>query len=360
MYNDGHIRPLFNTTIMNKNNTTKLQQIIEKHWYKNNNVYLSVILLPLSIIFFAISKIRRLLYKLNILKSYKLPVPVIVIGNISVGGVGKTPLTQYIATELIKQGIYVGIILRGYKSSSKNPSIVTKDSDSLTVGDEALIYAQHDIPVAIGKNRYLAGSCLLKKYPQTQIILTDDGLQHYRLKRNYEIIVIDNSRMFGNKFILPMGPLRECISRLKTVNAIAINGSNVNLEKFAIDYGLDKNILTVTQQLYLVDIYNPITKNKVDNLYFSSKQVIAMAAMGNPERFFNFIESLGINPEKKISFPDHHHYTKNDIPDNFTDILVTEKDYTKLTKLNNDKIWIVRVKVKLSSEDLIKQILDKV
>lgn len=335
----------------------KLQQIIENHWYKKkSNLILSIILFPFSIIFFIISKIRHLLYKFDIMPSYKSPVPIVIIGNISVGGVGKTPLTKHIAEELIKQNIQVGVILRGYKSKNKSPTIVTGKSNSIEVGDEALIYAQNNIPVAIGRDRYLAASELLIKHPNIQIVLSDDGLQHYKLKRDYEIVVVDATRLFGNKFVLPMGPLRENCGRLKSVNAIVINGSLENINDFAKDYKLGNDILIENQTLILKNIYNPITQKILYPQQLSNLKVCGISAVGNPERIFNFIISNGIKLDSKIPYPDHYHYEKKDIPDNFDVILVTEKDYTKLKVLNNDKIWVIQVDVALVPNKLVEQI----
>src|SRR5579863_6107827 len=156
----------------------KLQELIEKHWYVQINPLLAIVLIVPTLLFFIISKLRYCLYKYNFFKSYRLPVPVVIIGNISVGGVGKTPLTKMLALELSEKGKKVGIILRGYKSQNKSPCIVHADSNSWEVGDEALIYATNGLKVAIGKNRYQAGLKLLEAYPDLDLILADDGLQH--------------------------------------------------------------------------------------------------------------------------------------------------------------------------------------
>ena len=158
----------------------QLQQLIERHWYKKNNPLLCFLLLPLSLVFFCISKLRAYLYRSGIFKSYKLPVPVVIIGNISVGGAGKTPLTKHLAAALSAEGISVGVILRGYKSETKHATVVKSTDDSVKVGDEALIYANSGIRVAIGSNRYQAGLALLKQYPDIQIILADDDQKSFR------------------------------------------------------------------------------------------------------------------------------------------------------------------------------------
>ncbi|MCE2706233.1 MAG: tetraacyldisaccharide 4'-kinase [Proteobacteria bacterium] len=333
----------------------KLQNIIEHHWYKNISFILTLILLPLSYLFLIISKSRYYCYKIGIFKQSKLRVPVVVIGNISVGGVGKTPLTKHIATSLIECGISVGIILRGYKSNALGTTVVTPDADCQLVGDEALIYAQNNIPVAIGKNRYLAGLQLLKKYPDIKIILTDDGLQHYKLYRDYEIVVIDATRMMGNGYLLPMGPLRESVTRLKTVDAIVVNTSNI--EELRNKYKLSQNILVTSQKLVLQDVYNPISCVSQQPSYFVNKNVVAISAIGNPQKFFDFLQTNKIKLDKKIAFPDHYYFKEKDIPDNYDLILVTEKDYVKLSHFNNAKIWVVRVNIELDSNKLINQII---
>ncbi len=330
-----------------------LQKLIEKHWYVKNNLLLCVLLLPFSLIFFIISQIRYLMYKSGILKRYKLPVPVVIIGNISVGGAGKTPLTKYMAIELGKRGISVGVILRGYRSRNKSAVIVNANDDSTMVGDEALIYARNNIRVAIGRNRYRAGLELLNKYPDIQLILADDGMQHYRLQRDFEVAVIDSSRMLGNSFVLPLGPLREIPSRLKQVNAIVFTGKIPDtIRKYRYFPSM-----VVEQKLILDKIYNPMTKTTITINELKQQQVAAMAAIGNPQRFFDFIKNLGITLNVSLAFPDHYSYNRNDIPDEYPIILVTEKDYAKLSGLNNAKIWIVFVKTKLDNDQLLMQLM---
>lgn len=329
-------------------------KIIEKHWYHKKNISLFTLFLPLGMIFALITELRYWLYRLNILKKYKLHIPVVVIGNISVGGVGKTPLTKHIANELCFKNINVGIILRGYKGSAKQPMIVNNECDSSLVGDEAIIYAQTKLPVAIGVNRYAAGKLLLEHYPNLDIILADDGMQHYKLYRDYVVAVVDATRMFGNKYILPQGPLREPVKRLKDVNAVVINGgSTINTPKLPCR-------LIINQVVTLDKIYNPLTQEVLDINHLTHKTILAIAAMGNPKRFFGLLEQNNIKPTKTKTFPDHYHYVANDIEDNFDYILVTEKDYTKLAQFNNAKIWVVLIKVSLDSDRLLKEIVNLV
>lgn len=328
----------------------KLQNLIEKHWYIETNPLLTIILIVPTLLFFIISKIRYYLYKFNFLKSYKLPVPVVIIGNISVGGVGKTPLTKMLALQLSNKGKKVGIILRGYKGQNKAPCVVYANSNSWEVGDEALIYATNGLKVAIGSDRYQAGLKLLETYPDLDLILADDGLQHYKLQRDFEIAVVDATRLFGNKFVLPTGPLRETISRLNSVDAIVITGRTTSkiLEQYA-----DK---IYTQEMILDKIYNPVNKQTVTAEYFKDKTITAMAGMGNPDKFFSLLHQSGVWPKQQLIYPDHYHYKFEDIPRNCL-ILVTEKDYTKLARFNNPNIFVVFVKAHLNNDLLCERLL---
>ncbi|MDQ5919972.1 MAG: tetraacyldisaccharide 4-kinase [Pseudomonadota bacterium] len=342
----------------------QIQKSIETHWYYKNNPFLNLWLSPFSLLFFLISIIRKTLYRVRIFKSFKLPVPVVIIGNISVGGAGKTPLTKYLAQELTNLGFSVGVILRGYKSQIKGTHIVLSSDDSKLVGDEALVYAKNNIRVAIGIDRYLAGVTLLKKHPDIQIILADDGLQHYKLQRDYEIAVIDSTRMLGNRFVLPMGPLREMCCRLKSVNAVVINGKIPPLND---GVGIHTPGLIVEQKLVLEKIFNLKTEGQITAItQLSNKKIAAIAAIGNPQRFFDFLTNLGIKLTQTISFPDHHSYTVADIRSlskNHDIILVTEKDSAKLYGAefkDITNVFVVLVKPLLDNHKLIEQLCNLV
>lgn len=343
-----------------------LQHIIEKHWYKKGNILskicLNILLLPFSLVFLLIAKTRRILYNLGLFKSFKLPVPVIIIGNITVGGSGKTPLTKHIALELHKRNIKAGVILRGYKSKTLEATVVNKNADPEVVGDEALIYANNDIPVAIGRNRYQAGLKLLAEYPNIDIILSDDGMQHYRLHRDFEIAVIDESRVLGNKCVLPNGPLREPTSRLKQVHAIIVNSQHdIDSTWFSHNLSVDKanTQLHLSQKLILDKIYNPETGKQITVEELKGKSVIAIAAIGNPQRFFKFIENNDIILSQTLAFPDHYYYEASDIPINYDIILTSDKDYTKLAKFKPTNIYVINVTSKLNNNDLIETIIKK-
>ncbi|MEQ1667652.1 MAG: tetraacyldisaccharide 4'-kinase, partial [Sulfuriferula sp.] len=182
------------------------------------------LLIPLSWLFFSITALRRLAYRLHLLTTHQLPVPVIVVGNISVGGTGKTPLVIYLAQQLQQRGWRVGIISRGYGGTASTPTAVTPDSNPLVVGDEPLLIARRtQCHLWIGRDRPAAARALLAAHPEVNVIISDDGLQHYALARTLNIAVIDGARGFGNARLLPAGPLRESVSRLSSMNAIVIN-----------------------------------------------------------------------------------------------------------------------------------------
>lgn len=332
---------------------TKLHQLINLHWYNSINLWLTIVLWPLMLIYSLIIKFRKALFDYKILPQEKLAVPVVVIGNITVGGSGKTPSCKYLAAQLEKRGLKVGIILRGYGGSATTPQIVKDNDDSQLVGDEALIYTRAGLKVAIGRDRVAAGKILLNTYPDIQIILSDDGLQHYRLFRDFEICVLDGSRMLGNKFLLPMGPLREVVSRLNSVNALVINGA-IN-PKHDLEFLNDVKAPIYNHQTLISGFLNAPQNLMVDAKYFIDKPTIAMAAIGNPERFFNDLSGLGIKLQHKISFPDHYHYQARDISAKYA-IITTEKDYTKLTKFNPTNLWVAQLTSVFEDDGLVRQL----
>ena len=194
---------------------------LQKQW-KGYSIW-HLFLLPLSIIFFLLSSARKQLFRLAILKSYKLPVPVIIVGNISVGGTGKTPLVIWLANQLKQKGFKPGIVSRGYGGSANDVMEVFAQSVPNEVGDEPLVIAKHqDGPVFVGLDRVNAAVALLQEHPEVNVIISDDGLQHYRLQRDIEIAVVDAQRGLGNTLLLPAGPLREAKSRLNKVDAIVM------------------------------------------------------------------------------------------------------------------------------------------
>jgi tetraacyldisaccharide 4'-kinase len=295
-------------------------------------------LLPLSAIYLLISFARKYLYRFNLLKSFKIQVPVIVIGNITSGGTGKTPLVIHLANELKKNGYHPGIISRGYGSKRNGVSEVNKKSDMESIGDEPILIHKHThLPVFVAKDRVLAAKALIKKYKKIDVILSDDGMQHYRLKRDIEILVIDGTRRFGNGYLLPAGPLREPKRKVKSVDAIVCNEKKV----------IDGSYLMKYKSYFLINLKTkkkiPLNKVRLNNLH-------AVAGIGNPDRFFNYLKALGFVFDSS-SYKDHYGFTKKDFKTmSDKNIIMTEKDAVKCEKFARDNFWYLPVVSEIDSE----------
>jgi tetraacyldisaccharide 4'-kinase len=320
---------------------------LERHWYRKTSLH--SVLLPLSFIFRLLVALRKIFYRYGIFTSVKLPVPVIVVGNITVGGSGKTPLTLWLAQQLIDAGWHPGIISRGYGGSkSTTPQAVQPASSPDTVGDEAVLMAQRRLcPVWVGRDRPATGQALLVAHPECNILLSDDGLQHYRLQRTVEIAVVDGVRRFGNGCLLPAGPLREATSRLKQVNAVVINGGAAAGNEYTMQ--LDGAIFY--QLLHPEIVKSPS--------YFNRKKIHAIAGIGHPHRFFTHLRNLGLAGHAH-PFPDHHCFIPSDLSYDDADvILMTEKDAVKCTSFATDKCWVLRVEAQIDPA-LTHHILERI
>ncbi len=325
-----------------------LERWANKLWYED--LYISTWLSPLAYIYIDVVRFRRYLYKKGIFKSTKLSVPVIVVGNITVGGTGKTPLVVYLAQRLQKQGFKPGVVTRGYGGNNENwPLLLDEKTRTEQAGDEAvLIYRQSGCPVAAAPLRAEAAQLLLDE-KDCDLILTDDGLQHYALQRDIEIVVIDGERRFGNNFFLPCGPLREPQNRIKEVDFVISNGGKP----------LENEVLMT---LAAENAENLATHGQKALSEFKRQNCHALAGIGNPQRFFNMLATLGLKTENHV-FPDHHAFKARDI--NFDDdrpVLMTEKDAVKCRELVNAKHWAVPVSPKLPDsflEELLALIKQK-
>lgn len=309
----------------------KLQQA----WYERN--VLTQLLRPLSWIFIAVVSLRRFLYQYRIKKSTRLPVPVIIVGNITVGGTGKTPLVIWIANYLKMAGYKPGIISRGYAGKARSwPQQVRPDADPVMVGDEAVLIARHTAcPMAVGPDRVAASQALLR-YADIDVIISDDGLQHYALNRSIEIAVIDGIRRFGNGFCLPAGPLRELRSRLDTVDCRVTNGVAAQGE-ISMKYQAETAINLISGE-----------QRKISE--FKDQPVNVIAGIGNPDRFFNFIRASGIRANTR-AFSDHHHFYPDDIsfPEQEV-VFMTEKDAVKCQRFARDNWWYIPVEAAMPDD----------
>ena len=287
-------------------------------------------LLPLSLVYGVVSVSRRCLYAKGLRRSTRISRPVIVVGNVSVGGTGKTPLVCWLVARLTERGLKPGVVTRGYGGSSGNVRLIAVSDDPSLVGDESILLARRSgVPVAIGRDRPAAAQLLVNA--GCDVIVSDDGLQHYALARDCEIVVIDGDRRFGNGWLLPAGPLRETPARLAAADAIVVNGGRALLD------GAFSMRLEAKNALGLIGG----AAKALDE--FAGEAVHAVAGIGNPERFFNMLRAHGIEVAGR-PLPDHARLQAADI--SFTDdraVLMTEKDAVKCRGMAGPQHWYVPV-----------------
>ncbi|NNM59882.1 MAG: tetraacyldisaccharide 4'-kinase [Legionellales bacterium] len=363
-------------------------------WLKRNAI--SWFLWPASLLFGLVVYIRYAFYRVGVFSAYKSRLPIIIVGNLNVGGTGKTPLVIALVTELQKRGFRPAVITRGYKSKGKNyPLCVTSDTQADLCGDEPLLIArQTKCPVVVDPNRPRAVK-FLEASNQCDIIISDDGLQHYALQRDLEIVVVDSKRQFGNGFLLPAGMLREPVSRLKKVDMVVCNGDSrwcTRLYSKRLDFWLggserlegvytkymteeeqasnnvknssvksipQKNIFSMLFKIKQLTLLSDSSQS-IQIAQFKHKKVHAIAGIGNPEQFFVFLRSheLDIVPH---SFPDHHPFTIDDfsfLNEQNLPVLMTEKDAVKCLGLLHDG-WYVEIEAILP-EVFYEEVLIKV
>ena len=303
---------------------------LETHWYRDDAV--SRALLPLSWLFGLLAGLRRLGYRSGLLGVYRLRVPVIVVGNITVGGSGKTPLAAWLAGWLRRQGWRPGLISRGYGGQATRwPQQVRPDSDPVMVGDEAVLLARHcACPMAVGPDRIETARSLLEA-SDCDILISDDGLQHYALGRDIEIAVVDGERRLGNGRLLPAGPLREGAGRLARTDLVVANGRPGRHE-----FGMTLRGDTLVG----LDSVRP----RAALAEWRGRQVHAVAGIGHPQRFFRQLAVAGLDVIEH-PFPDHHAFVAADL--DFGDglpVLMTEKDAVKCERLGLKNAWYLPVR----------------
>jgi tetraacyldisaccharide 4'-kinase len=318
---------------------SSLESTLTRAWLRRGPLALA--LWPLSILFRLLAALRAALFHAGVMQSERLPVPVIVVGNIFIGGTGKTPLTIWLAEQLRAAGLRPGVISRGHGSAESEAREVTADASAREVGDEPLlIAARTGCPVVVGRRRAAAGRRLLALHPEVDVLIADDGLQHYALRRDVEIVLFDG-RGVGNGWTLPAGPLREPPARRRdftVVNApaltpalaAAVGGSPYQMR---LGGGLAERLSEPGRR-------QPLAA-------FKGRRILAAAGIGNPGRFFAMLRDGGLAVEE-LALPDHHDFLDDPFRDVSADvILVTEKDAVKcrqIENINNDpRLWVVPV-----------------
>lgn len=314
------------------------------------------LLWPLSLLFRCIVAVRRLGYRKGWFKSVRLPVPVVVVGNIFVGGTGKTPVVIWLVEVLKRAGFHPGVISRGYGSSGKIPAEVLHSSKPSETGDEPLLIVQKTgCPLVVCRDRPEAGRYLLSRYPDVDIIVSDDGMQHYALERDIEIMLFD-SRGGGNQWMLPAGPLREPLSRKGDFTII--NGRN---------YPSPGNPIH-TPELYRMQLKSDWVESLSDRscrmrLADMHGTIVAAAGIGNPARFFNMLRQAGLS-FSEMPLPDHFDFSSNPFTQVQADrILITEKDAVKCARiagLNDDeRLWVVPVRAEFDDNEPERRIVER-
>ena len=333
---------------------------IEHHWQSVTPV--SALLYPASLVFGAVTAVRRAAYRAGVLPASSLPVPVIVVGNITVGGTGKTPLVLWLVEFLRRRGRTPGIVSRGYGGKEGAPRRVLADSDPLVVGDEAVLLARRSrAEVWVGADRAAAARALLAAQPGCDVIVSDDGLQHYALERAVEIGVVDAERGLGNGWLLPAGPLREPAARLADVDAVVMNQEAhvaVHPSASRIPASAPRCAMRMEGHQFR-NLRKP--ERRVGPEFFAGKQVHAVAGTANPGRFFRTLKGMGLYFAPH-AFPDHHPFAADDVAFAGSDaVVMTEKDGVKCRRFADESLWELAVDAVPDSAlgDLVMRKLEK-
>jgi len=310
------------------------------------------LLWPISLLFGLIIWIRRWLFKVGVFEQTRLPVPVIVVGNSYVGGTGKTPLVIWLSSQLRAQGFVPGVISRGYGGDANRVVEINAQMSPDDIGDEPLLILQRaDVPLVVGRNRVSAARTLLDGHPEVNVIISDDGLQHYALGRDIEILLFDE-RGIGNGWLLPAGPLREPVTR--RFDFRVLNGlDSVDENSFSMQ------LVGQHAEQLINRAHTKALKELPENL-----SIAAAAGIGNPERFFTMLKQLGVNVQEHIALPDHFDYSSNPFKSLKADIiLITEKDAVKCSRryglADDPRLWVVPVEAAIAgpfTEHLVEKL----
>lgn len=324
---------------------------LERSWY--NQGYWSYLLAPLTLVFWFISLVRRWLYQTGLSKQNKFEIPVIVVGNISVGGTGKTPFTVYLVELLKQQGFKPAIVSRGYGAEESAelpfPRVVSREMPVQFSGDEPKLLAMKTkVPVVISPKRSEAVALIANKF-DCDVVISDDGLQHYAMAREIEIVLIDEQRGLGNGWLLPVGPLRESASRLESVDLVLENSG------FSEGRDLDYSLRPST----------PYHIAETTKLLSTDSKVRLISGIGNPQRFLDTAKGIGLDVTSTTWLPDHHKFSEADFTE-FGDqdiVVMTEKDAVKcanlLTDISNANWYVLPIEAVISAS-VEQQIINKI
>jgi tetraacyldisaccharide 4'-kinase len=338
-----------------------MEQRVTKLWYRDTAG--PSFLQPLSWLYAAVVWARRKAYSWGLRATYRVDRPVVVVGNLTVGGTGKTPLVTWLARRLAEAGMKVGIVSRGYGSggAQDTPRQVTEESNWQEVGDEPLLlYRATGCATVVGRDRVAAARVLVKQ--GVDVIVADDGLQHLRLARDCEIVVIDGGRGFGNRRLLPAGPLRESVSRLAAADVLVINGlpEHSSLRRVGVPVEARAMLMTLMpgEAVRLDGGADPRPLHD-----FRGRPVHAVAGIGNPERFFQDLSVRGLSLIEH-PFADHHPFAPHDLAfDDDLPVLMTQKDAVKCIAFADSRMWAVPTAATFSeaqAHDLLGQVLRKI
>lgn len=333
--------------------------------------WLACALWPLSQVFRLLTALRRGLYGMGVLRSTRLPLPVIIVGNIFIGGTGKTPLTIWLVEALRQRGYHPGVIARGYGAQAQMARPVLHDSAAQEVGDEPLlIVARTGVPMVVGRDRVAAAQALIARHPEVDLIISDDGLQHYRLARDIEIVLSD-SRGNGNGWLLPAGPLREAASRRRDFSVINTRNENRNEKRNAVSNQVSNAANNAGKDVparFAMQLTGAFAEQLVDRSQrlplarLPQGALLAAAGIGNPGRFFALLRDAGL-AFAELPLPDHFAYVDDPFAALSAQIIViTEKDAVKCRQhpvLQHDpRIWVVPVEARIDAA-LAEQIVEK-
>ncbi len=322
----------------------RLADRLQHDWWSGRPSLLTVALKPLEALYALLSGLRRVAYRRGWLRSEAAPVPVLVVGNIVVGGAGKTPTVIAVVNALRDQGRRPGIISRGYGRQRDDVMPVDARSRPADVGDEPLLmHLRTGVPVVVGRDRVAAARALCAGHPEVDVLVSDDGLQHLRLARDAQVIVFDD-RGVGNGWLLPAGPLREPLPRRLPPRSVALY--NAVAPSTPLPGALAQRQLTGA--IKLADWWRGSAPSMPALHALAARRVRACAGMANPERFFRMLEAEGLQLDR-IPAPDHHDFATLPWDEGDADILVTEKDAVKLdpARRGTERVWVVALDLRL-------------